>query len=629
MMEYFLAILLLVLILAVPLTALVVALVQWWKVRGLSRRITELEAVLRGHLERAGQGGAVPASGASPQGPRLQAAEGGAVPLGEIVPPETRRRSEPIQWEAFIGGKALGWVAVALFMLAAAFFLKYAYDNNWIGPQGQIAIAAAAGAALMIAGRYYHHHAWRVFSQMLTAAGVVVLYLATYAGFGFYHLMPQQIAAGLLAVIVIESALLALRYDSLAVALTALLGGLLTPVLMHSDYDRYVQLFIYLTLLDLGVVMLILVRPWPALGTVGLAGTQILFWQWYHAYYHPEKLAWAIGFQAAVFGLFLAQTMLFHLVRSRRATWEDVARVILNAGFWFLAVYVLLKPDYAAWLGSAAIGLAAVYALLARLLLWSRPADARPLLATIAVSAGFIALAFPLEAEASWIALGWAAEAAVLWWFGQRIGAPTLRLIAAALAAAALGRVLAVDLPPATREWFVPIFNQFALPAVSVAACLLVAVVSTRRMVAARHRLERAATALAAGLVLLYLWFILSLECLSYFGTVARMPETNADDWRWLGQMAVSILSALYATTLIAIGFWRRNTGLRALALLIYGLTVVKVVTVDMRESSYLYRVLAFLAVAMLIGGASWAYQRIRIDQAPRGSSAGDGEDED
>lgn len=606
----FIALLLLVTILAVPLAALVIAVVQWVNVRTLSRRVAYLEARLKERDEPAIEtGGREQAEAVAQEHP---------LPDLPVVTEEpiAIQALEPIAWELLIGRKALGWVAVALFILAAAFFLKFAYDNNWIGPQGQVAAAAMAGAALMIAGWSYHRRDWRIFSQMLTATGVVVLYLTTYASFGFYHLLPQQIAAGLLAVIVIESALLALRYDSLAVALTAVLGGLMTPVLMQSDYDLYVQLFVYLSALNLGIVLLTLVRSWPALGTLGLLGTQALFWQWYHGYYHPEKLGWTIGFQAVLYAMYLGQTILLHVVRDRRATWEDVARVILNASLWFLAVYALLRPDYRPWLGSAAIGLAVVYAVLARLLLACRPRDARPLLAAIAVSAGFIALAFPLEAEASWIAFGWAAEAAMLWWFGQRVGAPALRLLAAALAGAALVRVVGFDLPGPTTELFVPVFNQFALPAVGVAASLLTAIALTRRATDTRHALERYATVAFAGLVLLYLWLILSLDCYRFFHCVARLPETNRERWMWLGQMAVSIFSAVYATALMGVGFWKRITGLRVLALLIYALTVFKVLIVDLSESSYLYRVLALLVVGLLIGAAAWAYQRVHFEQA-------------
>ena len=100
---------------------------------------------------------------------------------------------------------------------------------------------------------------------------------------------------------------------------------------------------------------------------------------------------------------------------------------------WFTAFYVLTREDYRVWLGSAAVGMATVYAALARSMLTSRPAYTRLLLTSLAVAIGFIALAIPIQAEACWVALGWAVMGTALWWFGLRISAPPLRALAAGL----------------------------------------------------------------------------------------------------------------------------------------------------------------------------------------------------
>ena len=80
----------------------------------------------------------------------------------------------------------------------------------------------------------------------------MLLYLSIYGAFGFYHLINQRAAGLFLLVLVAESALLALAYEAPAIALMAVLGGLLTPVLMHSEHDQYVSLFIYLAVINLG-----------------------------------------------------------------------------------------------------------------------------------------------------------------------------------------------------------------------------------------------------------------------------------------------------------------------------------------------------------------------------------------
>ena len=48
-----------------------------------------------------------------------------------------------------------------LLIFAATFFLRYAYQNNWIGPIGRVAIATLVGAGLLVAGQRYLRRGWR------------------------------------------------------------------------------------------------------------------------------------------------------------------------------------------------------------------------------------------------------------------------------------------------------------------------------------------------------------------------------------------------------------------------------------------------------------------------------------
>ncbi len=651
MIEFFAVSLVLLIVVGVPLTALVLAIIAYRRSRlmnDLMRRVRELESIVergRGPAEREEDAVAaevVPAEAAGP-----------LVDVSPFAPGEVKAAErEPIQWELLVGRKALGWVAVVLLVFAAAFFLRYAFENQWIGPLGRVALGVIAGAGLMVAGEKQRRRRWRGFSQprrrgqahfapetpqnepvpdgfgagsqMVSAAGIVVLYLSTYAAFGFYHLLPQQAAGVFLAILVLESAVLAVLYNSPAIGLTALLGGLLTPVLMHSEHDQYQSLFTYLAVLDAGVLGMLVFRAWIGIGSIALVGTHGLFWIWYTQNYHPEKLAWALGFQAVVFALFLGQNLLMHAFRGRRATWEDLARMVLTASLAFLAFYVLMRPEYEVWMGTSAVAMAMVYAIVARLILGWRPQQTRQLLTALAIAVEFVALAFPIQADAAWVALGWAAEAAVLWWFGNRIGSPAMRAIAGTLAFAAVARVVLVDTPFHTREPFLPLLNAYALPALGTAVLLLAGLLATQRFLARLASSERFLAGLVglAGIVLA--WLVLSVECYGFFDALAAVREGDRIDWNWLGQMSVSVLWAMFATALLAIGFRMRAARIRWLAIALYGLTVGKVFLVDMSELDEIYRILAFFVLAVLLGVAAWAYQRVRLEFDPSSTIKGE-----
>ena len=84
--------------------------------------------------------------------------------------------------------------------------------------------------------------------------------------FGFYHLLPREAGSVFLLLIVVESAIVAVLANAPALGLMAILGGLVTPLLLHSERDQYVSSFLYLMALDVGAVLIVTFRHSPANG---------------------------------------------------------------------------------------------------------------------------------------------------------------------------------------------------------------------------------------------------------------------------------------------------------------------------------------------------------------------------
>jgi uncharacterized membrane protein len=539
----------------------------------------------------------------------------------EVVPvEETPRRPHPVAHvqgpdadtlESWIGRQGFGWAAVVLLLCATAFFLKYAFENRWIGELGRVSIGILAGAALCVAGFRYHRRDWRTFSQMLTAGGVVLLYLATFGAFGYYHLLPRGPAGFFLVLLVLETGALAIRYESPAIALMAVIGALLNPLLLHADRDQYRTFFPYLLVLNAGVVALTLFRHWRVIATVALLGTQGLFWAWYAEHYHPEKRTAALLVQLGIFALFLAHHLLVPVLRGRRVDVEELVRVPLNAFFLTLAGYVLLNEDYHRWLGSLALLMAAVYALFAWLLLRRHAEDAWHVLLVVSVSLAFLAMVFPLEADAAWIGLGWAVEGLALWWFGLRIRADGLRVLGVVLLALAVVRLFFVDTPWIGREPFVPVLNRYAVPALLIAACVTAASIASRRLLPGPSDLERFAQIVSGLAGVLLVLLVLSLDTYQSFTTRMAVEGADREHLQKAANTSLSVLWAAYSALILTLGFRLQSQPLRWTALGLFGLTLAKVVLVDMAELPGLYRVVAFFVLSVLMGAAAWGYQKL------------------
>jgi uncharacterized membrane protein len=411
-------------------------------------------------------------------------------------------------------------------------------------------------------------------------------------------------------VIIVEAAALAILYEAPAIALMALIGGLLTPMLLHTDRDQYRNFFGYLIILNAGTVGLVLFRRWYAIGTVALLGTQLLFGLWHAEHYHPEKLAAALGFQIALFALYLSHTVAAHIVRRWTADIESLVRQVLNAGLFLMIAYGLLDEDYHVWMSTLAILLATVYAALAWLMQRGKAQDPRCSFVAVAIAMGFVATAIPLQAEAAWIPLGWAAEGVVLWWFSLRIRARALRGLGTALLILAIGRLVFVDTPFTGREPFIPLFNTYGLPATLVAACVVGAAAASRWLPGRLDDLDKVATQVFGLAGVLLFWLIVSVETYSYFDALVGKVGVDAEHWQRMAQSALSGVWALYAAAILWIGFRLGSLSLRWTALILFAITLGKVFLVDMEGLPGLYRVGAFFALSLMMGAAAWAYQK-------------------
>ncbi len=230
----------------------------------------------------------------------------------------------------------------------------------------------------------------------------------------------------------------------------------------------------------------------------------------------------------------------------------------------------------------------------------------------------FVAAAIPLEAHAAWIAVGWAVQGAVLWLFSLRIRAPALRHLGAVLLLFAVGRSVFVDTPLWYREPFVPILNQYALPALLVAACVLSVAAATRAKLRELGTQGEAEVLLSGMLGVGLLWFILSIETYTYFSAQMQSQGADASHLRQSAQTALSVVWGVYAAVLLAVGFRARSLALRWAALVVFAVTLVKVFIVDMAALPGLYRVLAFFVLAVMMAAAAWGYQKFQRLQTAR-----------
>lgn len=303
----------------VAVAAPVVAGVAFVRTRQLGRELAALRAQVErlrpaaaepGTATRAPAGGAATgADAAAAVPPPLPAAtpsravtpappRGAAAPAPDVLP------APAFDFASAVGPRLLVAAGALALVAAVGFFVKYAWENEWVGPGGRVALGALVGLLLVVAGLRVMNRAYRPLGQGLAGAGLGALYVSAFAAHGFYALVPRGLAGILMLGVAASSVLLALRLEARLLAVLSALGAYLTPVLLSSGADRGEALVAYLALVGVGVVELERRTGWWENLVLAALGTLGLYTAWFERFFAPERFAVAAAGALAFAALF-------------------------------------------------------------------------------------------------------------------------------------------------------------------------------------------------------------------------------------------------------------------------------------------------------------------------------------
>ena len=127
--------------------------------------------------------------------------------------------------ETRIGAQLLNRVGILAVLIGVAWFLKLAFDRNWIGPPIRILVGLACAAGLVAWSERFRRRGFAAFSYSLKALGTGIAYLSLWAAFSVFHLASAGLIFSAMTAVTVANAVLAWRQDSELLALYALAGG--------------------------------------------------------------------------------------------------------------------------------------------------------------------------------------------------------------------------------------------------------------------------------------------------------------------------------------------------------------------------------------------------------------------
>ena len=231
----------------------------------------------------------------------------------------------------------------------------------------------------------------------------------------------------------------------------------------------------------------------------------------------------------------------------------------------------------------------------------------------------FAAAAIPVQVDGIWVAVAWAVESLAALALSARLGIVELRWFGYGLLGAMLIRLFWLDTPRVDPETFRPVANwRFLAFAAGIVALYAAGWMRLRNRVGAGPSPDDAVTvemwdqraafpALLALANIATLW-LFSAEILA--SADSDLFDLSRDAEENVSSLGLSLLWALYAAVLIVLGVVRRWRWVRVAGLALLAVPVIKLFAYDSRTLEQEYRVIAFIALGLILLAGGLLYQR-------------------
>ncbi len=355
-------------------------------------------------------------------------------------------RTPGMSWEFAVATNWLLRLGIVIAVIGVGFFLKYSIEHGWIGPTARVAMSVVTGVVMLAGGARLLQKPYHLLGQGLIGGGLAVLYFSMFAAFNFYHLIGMVVAFALMAVVTLTAGVLAVRFNSLLIAILGILGGYGTPLMLSTGTVNFPGLFGYLLLLGLGILGISRLRAWPLLNYLGMVLTYFLALGAVAKHYTAADFAVVLAFLAGFYLLYAAVMVWRNLVEREQITVLELLGSLANTLMFFGLAYHVVTHDHAAkYAALLTLALAALHIALAYWMLVRRQNDRGLLCLFLALASLFLALTPPLAFTKEWITASWALQGLVMLWLGGKLNSQFLRLLACAAYLLAVMRLMGLD----------------------------------------------------------------------------------------------------------------------------------------------------------------------------------------
>ncbi len=370
-------------------------------------------------------------------------------------------------------------LGIFILILGIGFFLRYTATSEAIGPLVRVSVSILTGALLLLGGLKLFRGRYDLIGQGLAGAGFATFYFSFFTAHRL-EVLGAPLAFGMMILVTSAAGVIAIRSNSLLIAILGIAGGYLTPFMIDTDTPSAVSFLGYLLVLGSGVLFIAWKRDWRILNYIAFAATSLLSLKAVDAGFNSDTFWEFMPFLTGFFVLFSTATFLYHFVHRQKSTLLELLFLFLNAGvFLAFAIHLVEETYQREAIAIVTIGLAIFY--IGHVLFFLRRGiqDKGLLLSFIGLASLFVAITLPLVLSKGWITVSWAIQGFVMLWIASKMKSEFLRQLAYVLYLIVLVRFAIFDihdqfgnlpLNPSGKEYAMAFFERllvFGLPIAS------------------------------------------------------------------------------------------------------------------------------------------------------------------
>jgi uncharacterized membrane protein len=240
----------------------------------------------------------------------------------------------------------------------------------------------------------------------------------------------------------------AIRYDRQEIALLGLVGAYGIPFLISKNADRADLFFLYISVINLGVLFLSVKKSWRTVGKLTVVLTWVLFIGWAATRHVPKFKFIATCFMIFFFLIFLGAVVANKLIKKGTLHIDDSYQLVVNNVALYIAALFQFGFSEKATSGDLALitlAISAVVALQAILFYgyWKDEVFSTRLLTSLALTLFVMFIAFNWDGFT--VTFLWLLTAVIVLVWGFRMQSVRARMAGIILIGLTLGKLLALD----------------------------------------------------------------------------------------------------------------------------------------------------------------------------------------